>query len=57
MWQGFIFSPRPQSISENYDLLLAVEYLEVIVDTLTDNEVIFDIATTQFIAIETTGEL
>lgn len=45
VWQWLILSPRPQSVSENYDLRLTVEHLKFPVDTLTDNEVIADIAT------------
>jgi hypothetical protein len=51
--QWFILPSRPQSVSENYDLLLTVEDLKITVDALTDNEVIADIPTPQLIAIET----
>ena len=55
--QWLVLSPRPQSISEDYDLLLTVEHLEVIVDTSADNEVIAQVSTPQLITIETAGQL
>ena len=57
MWHWLVLSPRPQSISEDYDLLLAVEYLEVVVDTLTDDKVVANISMPQLITIETVGQL
>ena len=57
MWHWLVLSPRPQSISEDYDLLFAVEHLEVVVDTLTDDKVIANISMPQLITIETVGQL
>ena len=57
VWHWLILSSRPQSISEDYDLLLTVEHLEVVVDTLTDDKVVANISMPQLITIETVGQL
>ena len=57
MRHWLILSSCPQSISEDYDLLLTVEHLEVVVDTPTDDKIIATIFMPQLITIETVGQL
>ena len=57
MWLWIPFWPRPISISKDNDIELTVQHQEVIVDTLTDGQVIAQLTLPQLIPKQAVGNL